>query len=117
MIFKTDTQKEFYTEERCYITEILNSADYSKLSVAQARVEPGVTTALHSLDADEFYYILEGSGRVEIGDDFQQDVKPGDLARIPAGTPQRITNTGDSDLVFLCLCAPRFQAEGYTSLE
>ena len=37
---------EFYTEERCYITELHNNVDSS---IARARVKPGVTTELHSL--------------------------------------------------------------------
>lgn len=116
MIYKTDVQNEFYTEERCFITEILNNPDTPQLSVAQARVEPGVTTALHRLNADELYYILEGSGEVEIGGGNPQPVKKGDLARIPAGVSQRITNTGNSDLIFLCICVPRFTVAGYTPL-
>lgn len=117
MIYKTDAQNEFYTEERCFITEILNSADTPQLSVAQARVEPGVTTALHSLNADELYYILEGRGQVEIGGGSPQAVEKGDLIRFPAGTPQRITNTGEGTLFFLCICTPRFTAAGYSALE
>ncbi|MCB0534961.1 MAG: cupin domain-containing protein [Lewinellaceae bacterium] len=117
MIYKTDIQKEFYTEERCFITEILNSADIPQLSVAQARVEPGVTTALHSLNADESYYILEGHGQVEIGGGSPQSVEKGDLVRIPTGRSQRITNTGEGTLIFLCICTPRFTAEGYSALD
>ena len=33
------------------------------------------------------------------------------------GSDQRITNTGAADLVFDCLCSPRFLQECYTSLE
>jgi mannose-6-phosphate isomerase-like protein (cupin superfamily) len=36
---------------------------------------------------------------------------------IPAGTPQQIENTGTTDLVFLCVCSPRFRQEGYEALE
>ncbi|MBK8968218.1 MAG: cupin domain-containing protein [Saprospiraceae bacterium] len=117
MIYKTNTQNEFYTEERCFITEILNNADVPHLSVARARVEPGITTALHRLNADELYYILEGRGQVEIGGSNPQPVEKGDLARIPAGASQRIKNTGEGPLLFLCICAPRFTEEGYTALD
>ena len=30
---------------------------------------------------------------------------------------QSIANTGDDDLVFLCICTPRFQWPNYESLE
>jgi mannose-6-phosphate isomerase-like protein (cupin superfamily) len=44
-------------------------------------------------------------------------VHPGDVVVIPAGTQQQITNEGTSDLVFYCVCSPRFTPGSYTSLE
>ena len=44
-------------------------------------------------------------------------VAVGDRVLIPAGVPQRITNTGDTDLEFYCLCTPRFRPEAYVDLE
>lgn len=116
MIIKTDSAKEFYTEERCFIVEILNSNNSENLSVAQARVEPGVTTALHALDADELYYILKGNGTAEVNGK-ASGVEPGDLVVIRKREEQRITNVGETDLVFLCICQPRFTPERYKSLE
>jgi mannose-6-phosphate isomerase-like protein (cupin superfamily) len=45
------------------------------------------------------------------------DVEPGDVIPIAALVPQRIHNSGDADLIFTCVCLPRFTSEGYTSLE
>jgi hypothetical protein len=36
-------------------------------------------------------------------------------AEIPANMPQRITNVGEVDLVFLALCNPRFVQSAYVS--
>jgi mannose-6-phosphate isomerase-like protein (cupin superfamily) len=36
---------------------------------------------------------------------------------IPAGTSQMITNTGKIDLVFYCVCTPRFTADRYCDEE
>jgi mannose-6-phosphate isomerase-like protein (cupin superfamily) len=117
-VWKYDAGREYSTEERCYINELLGQTDDPELSVARARVEPGVTTAWHALDGVvERYVILEGTGRVEVGDLEAREVGPGDLVYIPAATRQRITNTGASDLIFLCLCTPPFNAERYQSLE
>ena len=44
-------------------------------------------------------------------------VGPGDVVVIPAGVPQQITNVGDADLVFYCVCTPRFRPDGYESLD
>jgi mannose-6-phosphate isomerase-like protein (cupin superfamily) len=109
---------EFYFQERCHIAELLNSADCPGVSIARARVEPGVTTVLHIVrGADEIYYILSGQGDLEIGGKIIGTMHPGDLARIPADTPQRITNTGSEDLVFLAICAPRFEEERYEAVD
>jgi len=36
---------------------------------------------------------------------------------IPPSVRQRITNVGDSDLVFLAICTPRFRPEAYEEVE
>jgi mannose-6-phosphate isomerase-like protein (cupin superfamily) len=40
-----------------------------------------------------------------------------DVVTIPAGVSQRIHNVGDTDLIFLCVCTPRFDAGGYIQLK
>ena len=117
MYFHTDKKQEFYTDEKCFITEILNTPKVKGMSVAQARVEPGVTTQNHTLDFDEAYYILKGKGEMQINSGELKVILPGDLAYIPKQSKQRITNIGEEDLVFLCLCTPRFIPEGYESKE
>ena len=116
MKFPTDPSKEFTTTERCHIIEVINRADHPEVSLAQARVQPGVTTKWHTVEAREIYYILGGVGRAEVGDDVYT-VGPGDAVSISPAVRQRITNTGEADLVFLCVCTPRFTVEGYRELE
>ena len=59
--------QEYWFEEGCFITEWLNTPDDPALSIARARVTPGVTTRLHRLAGTvERYVILEGQGRVEL---------------------------------------------------
>ena len=108
---------EFKTRERCFIREYLNDPATPGLSVARARVEPGVTTECHRLSVDEWYIILSGEGRVFVGDSEPQRVGPDDVVRIPAGTAQHIENTGADDLVFQCVCQPRFTPDAYQALE
>lgn len=113
-ILHTDGAREFFTAEQCHITEYSNSSDDPELSIARARVEPGVTTQWHRLRGiTERYLVLEGRAIVEIGDLPPQPLVPGDVAIIPAGTRQRICNTGDVDLVFLAICTPRFVPAAY----
>jgi len=109
---------EFLTGERCHIVELHNIPADAGCSVARARVEPGVATRLHCVrDTVERYVILEGAGSMEVDGEPPVAVGPLDVVTIPAGVPQRITNTGDRDLVFLCICTPRFEARNYLELE
>lgn len=117
-ILSPASDQEYFFEEGCFITELVNSPDDPALSIARARVEPGSTTRLHALHGvTERYVILEGEGIVEAGDLPPQRVEAGDVVLIPSQTPQRIRNTGETDLVFLALCTPRFTAGCYRDLE
>ena len=107
----------FVTAERCKILEVLNHAGDPAVSVAEARVAPGVTTQLHRLHGVvERYLIVSGRGRVEIGGLAPEEVGPGDLVVIPAGVTQRIASLGAEELVFYCICTPRFTPECYETL-
>ena len=108
---------EFWTRERCFIRELVNDKSIPDFSLAETRVEPGVVTELHKLAVREWYVILHGTGQMEVGDAAPRNVGPGDIVSIPAGVAQRIRNTGDADLVFQCVCLPRFTPEVYESLE
>ena len=117
-ILRPDSKDEYPTSERCHILEMSNSSADEALSIARARVEPGVTTAWHRVAGTaERYVILEGEGRVELEGLAPEKVTVGDVVLIPSNVEQRITNTGESDLVFLALCTPRFRAENYKHLE
>jgi len=110
-IVKASSLKEYLLPERCFIYENLSS---EKVSVARARVKPGVTTVSHHLiGTDEIYIIFRGKGKVIVGDHFPEEVTAGDVVSIPAGVSQRITNIGKKDLLFYCICTPRFTAECY----
>jgi mannose-6-phosphate isomerase-like protein (cupin superfamily) len=117
-VWEQNASVEFLLPERCHIIETFNSAADASLSIARARVEPGVTTAWHAVEGTiERSIIADGHARVEIGDCPARDVGPGDVVVIPAGIRQRITNTGERDLIFYCVCTPRFQSINYRALE
>lgn len=118
MIVRPDESAEFFTEERCHILETWNDERDPGVSVARARVEPGVTTELHVLDGvAERYLVTQGTGEMELEGCPTGEVGPGDFVFIPAGVPQRVTNTGTGDLVFYCICTPAWREGVYRSLE
>lgn len=117
-IIRAADSTEHFFKEGCFIRELSNSADDPDCSIARARVEPGVTTRLHRLAGTvERYVVLEGAGRVEVGEVPLAHIGPGDVVLIPAGCEQRITNTGDSDLIFLAVCTPRFRQDAYEDVD
>ena len=120
-VYRPQGATPFYTEERCHILEMLNTSACPAVSLAECRVAPGVTTQLHRLRVAERYVIQQGQGRMELhGDTMREqvdEVQPGDCVMIPAGCAQRIKNTGTEDLVFLCVCTPRFEPVHYETLE
>ena len=117
VLLNTSAQEYFFAEG-CYITEWSNSPDDPDASIARARVLPGVTTRWHKLaDTIERYVILQGDGEVEVGALPPMHVTTGDVVVIPADTRQRIRNIGESDLVFLAICTPRFVVDAYVDLE
>ena len=114
-IVKAKSLTEYLTHERCHLYENLSS---ERVSIARARVKPGVTTVAHHLEGtDEIYVITKGRGRIYIGNLTPTDVTAGDVVAIPAGTSQRIANVGKADLVFYCVCTPRFTADCYVDEE
>lgn len=108
---------ETLTREKTWITELMNHPDVPQVSLATARVQPGVTTELHRVDVNEWYVLIAGTGLMEVEGEDPFEVTVGDSVAIPAGASQRITNVGDSDLLFHCVCSPRFTPAGYQLVE
>lgn len=117
-IKRYQAETERYIEEGCYIVELQNTETDAECSIARARLEPGRTTRLHCLHGIiERYVILGGEGEVIVGDLPPQVVRELDVVIIPAGVSQSISNTARTDLIFLCICTPRFVADKYQDLE
>jgi mannose-6-phosphate isomerase-like protein (cupin superfamily) len=115
---RLDPATEVSTSENCHIVEVSNSGADPDLSIARARVAPGVTTRWHRLDGiAERYVILSGQGRVEVGGLPPTMVQSGDVVLIPPMCRQRITNIDEVDLIFFAVCTPRFTAAAYEDIE
>ena len=115
---QANASAEYETDERCHIIEVANDSGDEQLSIARARVDTGVTTAWHRLSGiSERYIIVSGNGLVEVEDIEATRVGPGDVVRIPPDKAQRITNTGDEQLIFYAVCAPPFSEQAYINLE
>ena len=107
---------ECYLDERIYAAEYINHTTIPNFSLARCRVKPGITTQLHSLSVDEWYVVESGYGCMEV-DAQEKDISSGSIVQIPRGVSQRVCNTGDQDLIFFCVCTPRFTPETYSTDE
>ena len=101
----------FITADGSEIRELLayRNSSIRQQSLAEARLAPGQATTPHYHPrTEEIYYLLEGTGRMQLGGEVR-DVGPGDAIAIPAGLAHQITNTGGGLLRFLCTCAPGYE--------
>lgn len=104
-------QQPFTTKDGSTIRSILDhtNAPVEMQSLAEATVPAGSATQRHYHKlAEEFYFILEGSGMMEI-DGETREVAPGDAILIPRQSWHQITAT--QTLRFLCCCAPPYSHE------
>jgi mannose-6-phosphate isomerase-like protein (cupin superfamily) len=101
----------FTTVDGSTIRELLahRNSSIRQQSLAEARLGVGcATTPHHHAVTEEIYYILSGTAAMTLGDE-TRPVGPGDAIAIPPGARHTIRNTGDSELVFLCTCAPGYE--------
>jgi mannose-6-phosphate isomerase-like protein (cupin superfamily) len=101
----------FTTKDGSEIRELLahRNSCIAKQSLAEARLPPQARTTPHYHPlTEEIYYILEGTGRMTIGDETRA-VGPGDAIAIPPRAVHTILNTGPGTLKFLCCCAPGYE--------
>src|SRR3954468_9999666 len=87
------TRPAFITKDGSTIRSILDrtNAPVANQSLAEARLPSGGVTQRHYHRASgEFYFILEGPGRMERAGE-SRDVSPGDAILIPPGAWHSIT--------------------------
>lgn len=106
-----DAVTAFKTKDGSEIRELLayRNSCIRNQSLAEARLEPGLSTQEHFHKVvEEIYYITHGSGRMRIGEE-TREVRVGDAIAIPPGSRHKIWNTGKDVLRLLCCCAPAYE--------
>ena len=62
------------------------------------KMPPSGTSGIHKhIEADEFFYVLEGAGRMLL-DDEEHELEKGDFVFVPFGTDHRITSSEENPL-------------------
>ena len=104
-------QRPFTTKDGSTIRSILDrtNAPVALQSLAEATVPEGTATQRHYHKlSEEFYFILQGRGEMELNGE-RRAVGPGDAILIPPGAWHTIAAL--EPLRFLCCCAPPYAHE------
>lgn len=84
--------------------------DTEHAQVVHLILKPGESLKKHVTPVDVVFYVLRGTGVVEIGDE-EVEAMADACIDSPACIPHRWRNTGDSDLRLLVVKVPRPQAK------
>jgi quercetin dioxygenase-like cupin family protein len=80
--------------------------DSQNAEVIHMSLQPGQSLKKHVTPVDVFFYVLEGKGIVEIGDE-KQEVQKDVLIESPKGIPHLLQNSGESVFRFLVVKIPK----------
>ncbi len=80
--------------------------DMEHAQVMMITLQAGESLKKHITPVDVFFYVLEGAGIVEIGDE-QHPVSADMLIESPARIPHRLSNPGKAPFRFLVVKTPR----------
>lgn len=82
-----------------------------RCSIAHAYLPAGKSTIPHKLtESAEVYYILDGEGILHVNKE-SAEVRSGRAVYVPPGAVQCLENTGDGDLIFLCIVDPMWRED------
>jgi len=98
--------EETATFENVHLVETKQIYDTENATVIHMSLQPGQSLKKHTTPVDVFFYILEGKGTIEIGDE-QQEVQKDVLIESPKGIPHLLRNSGESVFRFLVVKLPR----------
>ena len=93
-----------------------NTRNGINYSLAQFTLEPGKKSKLHKITSSEIYYILEGSGNLNVNENTYR-LEKDDSAYVPPNSKQFIENTGEGNFRFLCIVEPAWKADNEILLE
>lgn len=85
--------------------------DHESAQAVHITLQPGQELKKHITPVDVFFYVLEGKGQVEIGDEVVEIAKD-TVVESPKGIPHRLMNPFSGTFRFLVVKAPRPETKG-----
>lgn len=84
------------------------TAEITRCSLAEETLLPGQSvTPHHHREIEEIYYVLSGSGVMQVGDE-KREVAAGDAIYVPRYSIHTLENTGAEPIKLLLVCGPAF---------
>jgi mannose-6-phosphate isomerase-like protein (cupin superfamily) len=84
----------------------------TKLAITWVDIPPGASQMLHRHEPEQVYVIVEGTGRMRVGEE-EEDVVAGDLIYIPPNVVHAIENRSEDVLSYLSAATPAFDIAAY----
>ncbi|MBV9209793.1 MAG: cupin domain-containing protein [Acidobacteria bacterium] len=89
------------------------TSDIERCSLAEEVLPVGARVGRHHhLETEEIYYILQGAGRMTVGEE-TREVVAGDAVFIPRGKTHTLENTGTEAMTILLVCGPAHSFEDH----
>ena len=95
--------QEAYNKDKVVGTKILSKEE---VDVVHLDIAPGKSLPVHSTATEVFFYVLEGTGEIEVGDEREQ-VSKDTLVESPRNIPHGLHNTGTGPFRVLVVKTPR----------
>ena len=84
--------------------------DTANLTITWVEIEPGAQQPPHHHLPEQVYVIIQGQGRMRVGEDYQA-ARVGDIFYIPSNTTHGLENTGDEVLNYISAATPSWDVD------
>jgi quercetin dioxygenase-like cupin family protein len=105
-IVRMDEVEEAQTSRKIEVRKVLKKPD---VQVVYLKFKPGEELPLHTTKVDVFFYVVEGTGRVTVGDECET-VQEKDIVFSPRDIPHALENAGDGLFKVLVVKTPNPEA-------
>ncbi|MFA5313287.1 MAG: cupin domain-containing protein [Methanomassiliicoccales archaeon] len=98
--------QDFPDKSNLHKVSVKNIYDHPEAAVSHILLRPGEFLLKHVTPVDVFFYVLEGEGEVEVGEEKVHVVKDM-IIESPKDIPHRLMNEGKEDFRFLVVKTPK----------
>lgn len=89
-------------------TDLAKQLEATRMGARLWRLEPGQASTRHRhAEEEELYVLLEGAGRIRIGDEEPLTLAPMDTLLVEPRTIRQVFNDSDADALWLVVGAPQ----------